>query len=96
MPLSTEHKLYIAIGVLAALGGALYYQNKRQKEEAASYSLEGRVAELPKIKLSEEETKKIDKIVINKPAGDAGPATEVVLEKKGDAWFHRHDGSRVQ
>ena len=86
MALSTEHKLYIAIGVLAALGGALYYQNKKQKEEAASYSLEGRAAELPKLAMTEAETKKIDKIVINKPAGDAGPATEVVLEKKGEDW----------
>jgi hypothetical protein len=87
MALSTNHKLYISIGVLVALGGAFYFQNKKQKEELASYSPEKAAAELPKLQLSDKDTDKIDKIVIKKPGGgDAGPPTEVVLEKKGEDW----------
>ncbi len=88
MALTTEKKLYVALGVLAVMGGGLYLQGKKTAEEAASYTREGRQAELPKIAVSEEEAKKIDKVVISKPAdGDGGKALEVTLEKKGeDEW----------
>jgi hypothetical protein len=86
MALTTSHKLYISLGVLAALAGALYYQNRQQRREEASYSAVTRAAELPKLAFAEKDTKQIDKIVINKPPGDAGKATEVVLEKKEDEW----------
>jgi len=86
MALNTDQKLYIAVGVLAVMGGALYFQNKKQKEEAVTYSAEGRSAELPKLDYNDEAIKKIDKIVINTPAGDAGKASEVTLEKKGEEW----------
>jgi hypothetical protein len=86
MPVTTSHKLYISLGVLAALAGALYYQNRQQRQEEASYSAVTRAAELPKLALSEKDTKQIDKIIINKPPGDAGKATEVVLEKQEDEW----------
>ena len=86
MALNTDHKLYIAVGVLAVLIGAYALQSKKQKEEAVTYSAEGRSAELPKLEFNDEAIKKIDKIVINTPAGDAGKASEVTLEKKGEEW----------
>src|SRR5688572_13833148 len=86
MALTTDKKLYISLGVLVALGGALFLQNKKEKEEAVSYSLEGRTADLPKLELTEEKTKGIDKITISEAASEAGAPREVVLEKKGEEW----------
>jgi hypothetical protein len=87
MALSTENKLYIALGVLAVLGGALVLQNKKDKAEAASYTLSGQAAALPKIELSDDDLKKIDKITITKPAaGDAGAPVDVELTKTGEDW----------
>ncbi len=86
MALSTENKLYISLAVLAVLGGALFLQSKKEKEEAASYTLSGQAAALPKIELSDDDLKKIDKITLSKPAGDAGAAVEVELTKTGEDW----------
>ncbi len=87
MALRTEHKLYIAVGILAVLGTALYFQRKANQEVIAQHSYEGRSAELPKIQVPEDRTKKIDKIAISQPAGDAGPSSEVVLvREKEDKW----------
>ena len=85
MALSTQNKLYIAVAVLAALGGALYLQQKKQKEEAIAYSPEG-AAELPKLEISDDEADKIDKIEIRRPADDAGPGGDFVMVKEGDDW----------
>ena len=86
MALSTENKLYISLAVLAVLGGALFLQTKKEKEETASYTLSGQAAALPKLELSEDDLKKIDKITLSKPAGDAGAAVEVELTKTGEDW----------
>jgi len=86
MALSTENKLYISLGVLAVLGGALFLQNKKDKAEAQSYTLSGQAAQLPKLELSEDDLKKIDKITISKPAGDAGAPVDVELTKSGEDW----------
>src|SRR6478735_1692831 len=87
MALSTENKLYISLGVLAVLGGAFALQSKKEKEEAASYTLSGQAAALPKIELSEDDIKKIDKITLSKPAaGDAGAGVDVELTKTGEDW----------
>ena len=86
MALSTENTLYISLGVLAVLGGALFLQNKKDKAEAQSYTLSGQAAQLPKIELSEDDLKKIDKITITKPAGDAGAPVDVELTKSGEDW----------
>lgn len=67
MALTTDKKLMVAVGVLAVLGGAVYMQNKKQKEEAATYTAEKRTADLPKLEISEEQTKSVDKIVLSKP-----------------------------
>jgi len=86
MALSTENKLYVSLAVLAVLGGAFFLQSKKEKEEAASYTLNGQAAALPKIELSDDDLKKIDKIALNKPAGDAGAAVEIELTKTGEDW----------
>ena len=86
MALSTENKLYVSLAVLAVLGGALFLQTKKDKAEAESYTLSGQAAQLPKLELSEDDLKKIDKITISKPAGDAGAAVEVELVKSGEDW----------
>jgi hypothetical protein len=84
--LNTEKKMYVAAGVLALMGGLLYFQNQRAKAEQASYTAEAANAELPKLEFNDESIKKIDKVVIAQAAGDAGPAKEVTLEKKGETW----------
>jgi len=86
MALSTENKLYISLAVLAVLGGALFLQSKKEKEEAASYTLGGQAAALPKLELSDDDIKKIDKIALSKPAGDAGAGVEVELTRSGEDW----------
>jgi hypothetical protein len=92
MALSTEHKLYIGVGVLAVLGIAVYVQQNQNKEERASYSAETAQAALPKIEVTEADTKAVTKIEITKPGKkdateekDKKPLT-VVLEKKGEDW----------
>ena len=84
--MTTDKKLYIAVGILAALALALYVQNKKQKEEALGYTAESRTAELPKLEFNDETIKKIDKVVITQAAGDAGKPPEIELEKKGEEW----------
>jgi hypothetical protein len=87
MPTNAETKLYAAVGVLAVLGGALFLTNKKQKEQEATYTLSGQAATLPKLAITEDDTKAIDKIVITKaPGEDAGAGTEVELVKKGEDW----------
>jgi len=86
MALSTENKLYISLGVLAVLGGAFFLENKKEKAEAESYTLSGQAANLPKIELSDDELKKVDKITLTKPAGDAGAPVEIELSKSGEDW----------
>lgn len=84
---STDNKLYVALGVLAVLGGALYVVNKKEKEEAAQYTLTGQTAALPKIAFTDEDLKGIDKIVLQKPAGeDGGAPKDIELVKKGEEW----------
>lgn len=83
-----QKKLYAAIGVLAVLGGLLFLQRQGQHEEAMQHSLEGQAANLPKLEVTEEAIKTVDRIVIHKPAGKEGEAAEdIELVKTGeDAW----------
>lgn len=86
MAMTADNKLYAALGILAVLGGALFFVNKKEKEEAATYTLSGQAAQLPKISITEEDVKAIDKIVITKAGEDGGAGTEVELVKKGEEW----------
>src|SRR5262245_36966848 len=84
----TDKKLIVAILVLAGLGGAVFMQSQKQAADLAAHSLEGEAASLPKIAVSEEDSKKIDKIEITRAAeGDGGKPETIVLVKKGEeAW----------
>jgi hypothetical protein len=87
MAMTADNKLYAALGILAVLGGALFFANKKEKEEEATYTLSGQAAQLPKITVTEDDVKAIDKIVITKAGGeDGGAGTEVELVKKGEDW----------
>lgn len=92
MALTTEHKLYIGLGVVALLGVGIYLQNRQQAEEARAYSAAAAKAELPKIELGEAKTKEIDRIEITVPGDEKATDAEkkkpsrVVLEKKGEEW----------
>jgi hypothetical protein len=62
-------------------------KNKQEKAEEQSYTLSGQSAQLPKIELTDDDIKKIDKITISKPAsGDAGAPVDVELTKTGEDW----------
>jgi len=83
---TTDTKLYVALGVLAVLGGGLYMSNKKEAEEAKAYTLSGRNAELPKLEVAEADVGKIDKITLHKPGKDGAAASDVTLVKKGEEW----------
>jgi hypothetical protein len=78
--------MYVALGVLVALGGALYVTNKKQKEERQSYSLSARSSDLPKLEISDDDVSKITKISLHKPGKDGGAPVDVTLVKKGEEW----------
>lgn len=83
--MTTDKKLYIALGVLVALGGIAYIQNRQQQKDLAAHSVETVEKNLPKVSVSDEDTKKIDKIEIYKPADtDGGAAENITLVKKGE------------
>jgi hypothetical protein len=82
-----QKKLVVAIGILVLLGGLLFMQRRGEHKEAMQHSLEGQSASLPKLELTEEVSKTIDKVVIVKPGKDGAPAEEIELVKAGeDAW----------
>lgn len=86
MAMNTETKLYVALGVLGVLGGGLYLQNKKEAANAAKYTLSGQSEALPKIEITEEDVKAIDKIVLNKAGEDGGAPVDVELTRSGEDW----------
>jgi len=81
----TDKKLLIAIAVLVVLGGGVFFQRQKQSADLAAHSLDNAMAALPKIAITEDDLKKIDKIEITKPPESEGGKTEdIVLVKKGD------------
>jgi hypothetical protein len=84
--MTTETKLYVALGLLGVLGGGLYLQNKKEAEASAKHTLSGQAAALPKIDIKEDDLKGIDKIVLNKAGEDGGAPVDVELTKSGEDW----------
>jgi hypothetical protein len=80
----TDKKLIFALIVLAALGGAVFLQQKNQNADAAAHSIEGEAAKLPKLKITEDDIKKIDKVDMTRPGDDKSPRENIVLVKTGD------------
>jgi hypothetical protein len=83
---TTDTKLYVALGVLAVLGGAYFVADKKEKEEAQQYSPSGRSAELPKIEIKDEDIKAINRVTLTRAADKDGAAVEVTLVKVGEEW----------
>jgi hypothetical protein len=81
-----DTKLYAAVGVLALLGGGIYFAKKKDKAEAERYTLSGQEAALPKITITEDDIKGIDSIVLTKAGEDGGAGTDIELAKKGEDW----------
>lgn len=65
--MDSSKKLYISLAVLVALGFGLLLQNKSKKQEEKTYSYEAKVADLPKLEITEETTKAIDRIELVVP-----------------------------
>lgn len=92
MAMTSDTKLYLALGVLVALGGAYYLQGKKRAEESAEHSYTAKAADLPKITVTDDDIKKIDKVVIQTPAKEGKDdkegkeAAEHVLVKEGETW----------
>ena len=86
MASDTDKKLYGAIAVLAVLGGALFLVTKKEKAEQATYTQSGQAAALPKIAITDDDLKAIDKIVLTKAGEDGGAGKEFELAKKGEEW----------
>jgi hypothetical protein len=84
--MSTERKLGIAVVILLGLGGALYLQNRSQKREEATYTLRSTSNQLPKFGVTEAQSKEVDQVTIEQPAGDAGKGAKVVLKKDNNEW----------
>ena len=84
--MATDIKLYVAVGVLAALGGGVYFAKQKEKAEEEKYTLKGQEALLPKITITEDDIKGIDKVVLVKAGEDGGAGTDVELVKKGEDW----------
>lgn len=80
--MQTEKKIYIALAVLAALGGGLYLQAQSSKKHMAAHEGAAVVADLPKIKMSDDDIKKVTKITL-KNKDDK----QIVLEKRKDKWW---------
>ncbi len=81
----TDKKLIFAIIVFAALGGAVVLQQKNQSADAAAHSVEGAAASLPKLKITEDDIKKVDKVDMTRGGdSDTSPRENIVLVKKGE------------
>jgi LPXTG-motif cell wall-anchored protein len=81
-----DTKLYVAVGILAVLGGGIYFAKKKEKAEEERYTLVGQEAALPKITISEDDTKGIDKVTLVKAGEDGGAGTDIELAKQGEDW----------
>ena len=86
MAMSTEKKLGIALVILVGLGGLLYLQKRSEKREEATYTFQSSKNQLPKFGVTEAESKQVDQISIEQPAGDAGKGAKVVLKKENNEW----------
>jgi hypothetical protein len=86
-----EKRLYAALGILAVLGGALYFQTETKKDDIKAHTVGGDANELPKLGFTEEQKAKVTKIAIEKPASskegeEPASAQKYVLEKDGENW----------
>jgi Domain of unknown function (DUF4340) len=82
--MDTNKKLYIALALLAALGGGIYLQNKKEKAVTLAHSYEAKNADLPAIP-DAEKRKGIDTIELTRPPEkDDKKTDEAKAEEKAD------------
>ncbi len=86
MAMSTEKKLGIAVVILLGLGGLLFVQKRAEKREEDTYTLSSSKNQLPKFGVTEEQSKQVDQVTLQQPAGDAGVGAKVVLKKENGEW----------
>ncbi|AUX41452.1 hypothetical protein SOCE26_028640 [Sorangium cellulosum] len=79
--MKTEHRIYIALAVLALLGLGVYITQKKKSEELSAHSATAATADLPSVGVPKDDVEKITKISIKN-----ADKSDVTLEKKGDAW----------
>lgn len=79
--MTKETKIYIAAGLLAAVGAAAYFRREGTKQEQAAHAPASSSGALPTVAPEKDQTERITRLeVVN---GDKG---KVVLEKKADGW----------
>jgi hypothetical protein len=81
MAIKSQQKIYVAMAVLAVVLGALFFTQKKVKDEAAAHSPGAAAAQLPNIKLGADDIDKITKVEIKN-----GTKSQVTLEKDGETW----------
>ncbi len=79
--MKTEHKIFAALAVLAALGLALYFTTKDKQEQREQHSAVAASADLPAVGVPKDDVEKVTKVEIKN-----ADKSNVTLEKKGDAW----------
>lgn len=79
--MKTEHKIYIALVVLALLGVGVFFTQKKERAEREARSVTAATADLPSVGFSSDDVEKITKISIKN-----ADKSDVTLEKKGDTW----------
>ena len=83
--MTTDKKLYAALGVLVLLGVAVWAQQRSHDKVDEAHSLAAEQAQLPEIAISEEAAKTVDWISITRPAeGDAGAASSFEFKKQAE------------
>ena len=85
--MKTEHKIFAALAVLAALGAGLYVTGQSKTKQVAAHTVANASADLPSIALNKDDVDKITKVEVTNPdRDDKTKKIHVVLEKKGDNW----------
>ena len=83
MALSTENRPCTSRSVCSPSSAApCSCRTRRTRPKRRPTRKSGQAAQLPKIELSDDDLKKIEKIELTKPAGDAGAGVTVELTKK--------------
>lgn len=82
MSMTTQQRIFIGLGVLAALGAGVYVTRSNEIKEDASRSVSGDKANLPEIKMAADDVEKVTKVEIKN--AEKGSVT---LEKRGEKWF---------
>src|SRR5262249_48808286 len=79
--MKTEQKIYVALGLLVALGLGLWWSQRSKQKDLTVHSAVAAQADLPTIAPPKDDVEKITKIQIKN-----ADKSDVTLEKKGEAW----------